>query len=154
MTTSVALPTHEQGLARFDEVIARLLEAGFTRHRVDTLQHPLDAAVTDRRQQMTVRHHFTHGEWELFYEPDRTWTPASRSQVVIVSGNHAHPVLNRTVRIRLDRPLPSVEAVISELFGPVCGRYFPAKAPVHTSTIIPRQGGKQRRATAADRAVS
>lgn len=84
----------------------QLHEAGFQRLRVDTYTHP-DLA-------WTIRHHYCHGEWEFYYEPDRYW--------------HPHGSEGSLVRIRLDRPpLPTVEQILSELLGSHVGRIWPAK---------------------------
>lgn len=110
------LPTHAQGLALFEQVLADLEAAGWYRARVDTFYHPANA--TQNRSAFTVRHHYDHGSWELYYEPDRYW---NRNGV---------PSKTRTARIRLDRPLPQDGSaqVINDLFGPEAGRYFPATA--------------------------
>lgn len=104
------LPTHAQGLALFQAVIDALQIAGWVRVRVDTFNHPSNA--DQRRSAMTVRHHYDHGTWELYYERDKYWNRDARPTSV--------------ARIRLDRELPPVETVINELFGPHIGRYFPA----------------------------
>lgn len=110
VATPEPLPTHAQGLELFQAVKNALLLAGWTQLRVDTLLNPLSGP---KRNAMTVRHHFDHGVWELYYEADRYWNP------------HGTPV--RTAKIRTDRPgpLPSVEQIINELFGPEVGKYFP-----------------------------
>lgn len=146
MTDTVSPPTHEQGLAIFNAVIERLQGAGFERLRVDTLQHYTDAGVKERTDRWTVRYHYTHGVWELFYEPDQTWSPASGGK---------RPG-SRLVRIRLDRKLPTVEAVISDLFGPVYGRYFPASvAPAAAgATRRPPRQRSLRRETPAETSLS
>lgn len=95
------LPTHEQGLALFDQVLHELERIGWERHRVDTLWHVSNPA--ERRDAPTIRHHYDHGVWELYYEPDKYWNPES--------------VPERTVKIRLDRPLPAVAQVRDELLG-------------------------------------
>lgn len=129
MTDTVSTPTHAQGLALFDEVVKRLQDHGFEHLRVDTLQHYTDAGVKDRADRWTVRYHFTAGTWELNYEPDLGWNPPSKGK----------RTGTRQVRIRLDRALPTVEAVISELFGPMLSRYFPA-------SVAPAVAGAGRRA--------
>lgn len=126
MTGTVTEPTHEQGLAVFNEVIQRLQGAGFERLRVDTLQHYTDAGLKERTDRWTVRHHYTQGVWELHYEPDQTWSPVSKGK---------HP-LARMVRIRLDKKLPTTVEVIMELFGPAVGRYFPAPS---AGSVVPAQ---------------
>lgn len=114
-TPEPTLPTHAQGLALFDAVIVELEHGGWVRGRVDTLNHPTHnpEPLADR---FTIRHHYDHGVWELYFEPDRYWTKVP------------HPD-SRTARIRIDRPgpLPTAHAVIADLLGPRTGRYFPAK---------------------------
>jgi hypothetical protein len=105
------LPTHAQGLELFQQVKRTLQLAGWEQLRVDTLVAP-DQTPGDRYR-LTVRHHFDHGVWELYYETDRYWASDL-------------PPLRVCREIRLDRPLPSVERVINELFGPEVRRYFPA----------------------------
>ena len=107
-TPAPALPTREQGLELFQAVIDTLQVAGWERHRIDTFRHPANA--DQLRSGMTVRHHYDHG-WELFYERDKYFN------------RDARPV--HTAYIRLDRPLPTVEQVINQLFGAHVGRYFP-----------------------------
>jgi len=89
-------PTHADGYAVFTDCIKLLYSLGWKPHRVDTLKHPNEV--------WTVRHHFTHGEWELYFEPDRYWNP--------------HSTEGKLVKIRLDRPpLPTATRVVGELLG-------------------------------------
>lgn len=107
-----ALPTHEQGFKLFQAVLDSLQLAGWERVRVDTFRHPSNA--DQLRSGMTVRHHYDHGTWELYYERDRYWNRDAKPTHV--------------AKIRLDRPLPEVATVVNELFGPHVGRYYPATA--------------------------
>ena len=113
MATPPALPTHDEGYQRFQEVLDALKLAGWERLRIDTYQHPLDAEQP-RHQRWTVRHHYNHGTWELHFEPDQYWNP----------GGIRHPE-TLVAKIRLDRPLATVTDVICDLFGGRVGRYFP-----------------------------
>lgn len=107
MTSLTAPPhahaTHAEGLAIFNAVLGVLEQAGWTRHRVDTLTHP--RAQIDGKQWM-VQHHFDAGCWQFEFGPDPYW-----------HRNDAH----RPVRIaKIDRrrpPLPSCRAVVSQLLG-------------------------------------
>lgn len=98
-STTVPLPTHEQGKALFDQVLLELQARGWERHRVDTLRHLRSPA--DSRDADTIRHHYDHGVWELYLEPDRYWAP------------NAKPI--KLVKIRLDQPLPTAAAVADQL---------------------------------------
>jgi len=102
-----ALPTaHDLGLQRFGEVIAQLEKWGWRRLRVDTLVWEADQ--TNPRAFPTVRHHYDHGMWELYYELDKYWNPA------IAPFNVA----------RLDQAdLPTVDQVLAQLFGMHLERY-------------------------------
>ena len=95
------LPTREQGLALFEQVLLELQACGWERHRVDTLRH-LDTGDSDRHA-MTIRHHYDHGVWELYFEPDKYWQPDATAL--------------RIVRIRTDRPgpLPTPAQIRDEL---------------------------------------
>lgn len=101
-TAPLPLPTHTQALARFDEVIATLGLAGWKRHRVDTL---IRLPLTGNRDDWTIRHHYDHGTWELYFEIDKYW-----------SGGQTHPDA-RIAKIRMDRALPTINEVLSQLFG-------------------------------------
>ena len=95
------LPTHQQGLAHFNAVLDQLAIQGWIRHRVDTLRHKT-ADPADREAE-TIRHHYDHGAWELYLEPDKYWDPAAK------------PI--RVVKIRLDRPLAEAANIVEELLG-------------------------------------
>ena len=102
-----ALPTaHALGLQRFGEVIAQLEKWGWRRLRVDTLVWEADQ--TNPRAFPTVRHHYDHGVWELYYELDKYWNPA------IAPFNVAR--LNQA-------DLPTVDQVLAQLFGMHLERY-------------------------------
>jgi len=102
-----ALPTaHDLGLRRFDEVIAQLQQLGWRRLRVDTLVW--EHGQTDPRALPTVRHHYDHGVWELYYELDRHWN-RDVSPLGAASINQAD--------------LPAVNTVLDQLFGKHLQRY-------------------------------
>ena len=91
-----ARPTHADGYRLFQEVAQLLYRAGWRYLRVDTMTHSTET--------WTVRHHYTHGEWEWYFEPDKYWNP--------------HATNGKMVRVRLDRPpLPVAESIVCELFG-------------------------------------
>lgn len=106
--TDPALPTaHDLGLQRFDEVIARLEQLGWRRLRVDTLVWEADQA-NHPRALPTVRHHYDHGVWELYYELDRYWNHDTKPFSIA----------------RLDQAdLPTVNQVLAQLFGKHLRRY-------------------------------
>jgi len=95
--------THAEGYARFQEVLAALQADGWTRLRIDTY-HKLSDGAPNPRKRWTVRHCYDHGTWELHFEPDRYWSKAADPNA-------------RRARIRTDRELPTVQAVLAELFG-------------------------------------
>lgn len=106
----VETPTREDAKRLFDAVIEVLRDHGWKQHRVDTLVHDANEGKRDR---WTVRHQYVHGEWELHYEQDRNYVPAARR-------------VSRTVRIRATNGrLPSINEVLSELFGTDVRLYFP-----------------------------
>lgn len=105
------LPTHAQGLQLFQEVLDCLEAAGWIKYRVDTYVRPGHA-----RDGMTVRHHYDHGTWEIWFEKDRYWYPTQRLDTV------------RRALIRTDRPLPTIRETLSQLFGPEFVTY--AKVPI------------------------
>lgn len=96
------LPTLEQGRALFHQVLLQLQNLGYERHRVDTLRHK--EVAPDDRHAMTIRHHYDHGTWELYFEPDKYWNPSATPY--------------RIVRIRTDRPLATAQEIVQELVGP------------------------------------
>jgi hypothetical protein len=105
--TDPALPTaHDLGLLRFDEVITRLEQLGWRRLRVDTLVW--ENGQTNPRALPTVRHHYDHGVWELYYELDKYWN------------RDTSPL--GTARIN-QGDLPTVDAVLTQLFGRHLKRY-------------------------------
>jgi hypothetical protein len=106
----VAIP-HAEGLALFDTVLENLVAAGWIKYRVDTYVRPGHA-----RDSMTVRHHYDHGTWELWFEKDRYWFAQQPLSTV------------RRALIRLDRPLPTPREVLSQLFGEQFTTY--AKVPI------------------------
>lgn len=106
------LPTHGQGLRRFEEILECLESAGWIKYRVDTYVRPEHA-----REGMTVRHHYDHGTWELWFEKDRYWFPQQA------------PTSVRRALIRLDRPLPTVREALSQLFGRQFVLYARAEIP-------------------------
>jgi hypothetical protein len=116
---------HAEGLAVFDGVIGALEAQGWTRLRVDTLQHP-QAADLSSDVPNTVRHHYSSGVWELYFEPDAYWR---RGQATAAGA--------RQVRIRLDRPpLPTVPQVLSELFGPRYREFVPEAHRVNNGKAV------------------
>ena len=104
----LTLQQHQQrrqaAYARFSEAIAVLRTDGWDNLRVDTLVHPLDADEP-MNERYTIRHHYSGGEWDLYYEHPRFVT--------------------RRVRIRLGRELPTVGQMMSELYGTRLHLYRP-----------------------------
>ncbi len=81
--------THDEARTRFLEVIAWLQANGWEYARVDTLVR--SGIDPSDRHQMTIRHHYDHGVWELSYEPHRYWDRASLP-VAVVSLNKYKPL--------------------------------------------------------------
>lgn len=106
-----AVLSHPQGLAIFDQILAKLEQAGWTRHRIDTLVHHSTEADNPRTR-WTVRHRYDHGVWEFHFEPDAYWRRGERPDPKA-----------RVARLRLDRPGTTAEAVLSDLFGPNYKRF-------------------------------
>ena len=105
--TPVVPATHADGLAIFDGVLGALSAAGWTRLRVDSFVHP-DADPLPDGKRWVVRHHFSAGVWTLTFQPDPNQhgdTGRDRRQALI----------DRR------RDLPSIRAVLSQLFGPHIG---------------------------------
>jgi hypothetical protein len=96
--------THADARAVFVATIARLKEAGWTRQAVDTLTRPDNC--------WQVRHHYTAGVWELYFEKQPWWRPGHQRASSVPDG-----LQPRTTRIDRSRSLPSSAAVLSELFG-------------------------------------
>lgn len=118
---AVARAPHADGLAVFDGVLDALQAAGWTRLRVDTLTRP--------GVDYQIRHQFNCGVWEFHLERQPPWQYRD--------GIHLSPPPGpRCTLIDLHRPpLPTVAAVLSELFGP------------HTLLAQPRPGSNGKDAT-------
>jgi len=95
--------THADGLAVFQAALTFLESVGWTRRAVDTLTRP------DNDWQ--VRHHYSAGCWELHFERQPYWIQVEHSSVPATTDP-------REALIDRHRSLPSVRAVISQLFGP------------------------------------
>lgn len=92
----MAVVPHSAGYTLFQQTLTLLRDLGWKKLRIDTYTHPDEV--------WTIRHHYTHGEWEWYFEPDRYWNP--------------HDTNGKLVRVRLDRPpLPTVRELVSELLG-------------------------------------
>jgi hypothetical protein len=103
-----ALPTaHDLGLERFEQVIAQLEQMGWQRLRVDTLVW--NSSQANPRALPTVRHHYDHGVWELYYELDRYWNRQDNKPISVA-------------RIHQNN-LPTVDQVLAQLFGRHLKRY-------------------------------
>lgn len=106
--TDLLAPTrrahHSDGLAIFNATIALLEGAGWERMRVDTLVR------SDLHYH--VRHHYSAGRWELYFEPRPRW-----ERLADIS-NLPLATPPREALIDLHRPpLPSSRAVLADLFG-------------------------------------
>lgn len=90
---------HALAYAHFQKVIRLLKTDGWHYERIDTLVRD-DADPRDRGQ-LTIRHHYDHGVWELTLEPNRYWDKAAK------------PI--RIVRIDREKRLGPASKVVIEL---------------------------------------